>query len=334
METFFLKYRFYPRKKILIDQEFSTYIALGFFDGVHSGHQALLKLCVERANHAQAVSAVVLLDPHPKKIVNRMNNFSLLTTLSEKIKRIRGLGIQQVIVLSFTDELKKISAEDFIAEVLFSKFKMGAVFIGYNYHFGYQKKGDIDLIRLLSNKYNFKYYVLEPVKIDKGTIVSSTAIKNYLKNGDIVKANRMLGYPYQINGEVIHGDKRGKNLLSFPTANLKTPKDKLLPQNGIYITSAEIQGKRYQGLANIGIKPTFNQISVAEKIVPTIEVHLFNFEKDIYRKKMTISLLKKIRDEIKFQDSKELSKQISKDQLVAEKFFETEENMGFHYQDS
>lgn len=320
-----LQYEYYSRKKIEKDKKVSSYIALGFFDGVHLGHQLLLSSCVEEAKKANAVSTVVLLEPHPEIIIYNKNNFYLLTSLPERIKRIRDMGIEQVIVLKFTEELKKITAEDFIIEILLKKFNMDAVFVGNNYHFGYQKKGDIILLKELSKKYGFKNYVIKPVRVDKDITISSSFIRTLLKKGDIINANRLLGYSYQINGKVIHGDKRGKEILSFPTINLNISSDKLLPQNGVYIALINVERSDYQGLVNIGVKPTFQVVSDSKLLKPSVEAHIFNFDRDIYQKKATISLLKKIRDENKFQTAKELARQIREDKLAAEKYFQEQE---------
>lgn len=321
-----LQCKYYPRKQIEKYEKNSSYIALGFFDGVHLGHQLLLKKCVEEAKKANAVSTVVLLEPHPVKLINNINNFSLLTTLTERIKLIRNIGIEQVIVLKFNEELKKISAEDFILEILLKKFNMGAVFVGYNYHFGYQKKGDSKLLELLSEKYNFRNYILEPVKTNEGITISSTAIKSFLRKGQIAEANRLLGYSYQISGVVIHGDQRGRGVLSFPTVNLNISKDKLIPQNGVYIAFITAKGRNYQGLVNIGIRPTFHEIADSEVSKPLLEAHIFNFDQDIYQKKVIVSLLKKIRDEKKYHSSEELAQQIAQDKLTAEVFFRDKNN--------
>ncbi len=320
-----LQYKYYSRKKIEKDKEVPSYIGLGFFDGVHLGHQSLLSSCAEEAKKAHAVSTVVLLEPHLEIIIYNKNNLHLLTTLPEKIKRIRNIGIEQVIVLKFNKELKEITAEDFIIEILLNKFNMGAVFVGHNYNFGYQKKGDTILLKELSRKYSFKNYVVKPVSANKDIAISSSAIRTLLKKGDIIEANRLLGYSYQISGEIIHGHKRGKEVLSFPTINLNISSDKLLPRNGVYIALINVERCYYQGLVNIGFKPTFQVVSDSELLRPSVEAHIFNFDQDIYQKKANISLLKRIRDEKKFQTGKELAGQIREDQLAAEIFFQGQE---------
>lgn len=317
----YISYDYFVNNNFFNSENKLSYIALGFFDGVHLGHQSILSLCVDMAKKDNAVSSVILLDPHPKIIANKIDNLYFLTTLEEKVRHIKDLGINKVYVLNFSEKLKKVSGEDFIKKVLLNKFHMGAVFVGYNYHFGYQKKGDINLIKLLAKNYNFKHFILEPVKTDDGTIISSTLIRKLIREGDLEKANRMLGYPYYIGGEVVHGHKRGKNILSFPTANIKFPSEKLLPKNGVYVALVEIDGIKYQGLVNIGFRPTFQNemISIREEI--SVEAHIFNYEIDIYKKKIRAFLLKRIRDEQKFVDTTSLTQQIRKDELVAHVFF-------------
>lgn len=307
-------------KKLTTQKELNSYIALGFFDGVHLGHQSLLKLCLEKAKKDNAISTVVLLDPHPEVVIYKKNNFTLLSTLPERIEQIKNIGIERIIILKFSEELKNIDGEYFVKEILLNKFNMSAVFVGYDYHFGHKKNGNVDLIKILSEKYNFDYYVLGPINIDNNQIISSTIIKELIKTGDIEKANQYLGYPYQLNGNVIHGYRRGTNILSYPTANMDVAPEKLLPQNGVYITYIDIKGDRYQGLVNIGVKPTFqNKTHDNDNI--SIEVHIFNFNRNIYNEKISLSLLKKVRDELKFNDHKSLMLQIRRDIIDAEKYF-------------
>lgn len=296
-----------------------AYTALGFFDGVHLGHQTLLNLCVKKSKIDNAISTVVIFDPHPEKIIYGLDDFPLLTPLEEKIQRIKKMSIQQVFVVDFNSDFFKISPENFINNILLKKLNMGAVFVGYNYRFGYKKRGDTDLIRKIGQKQHYKSYIIEPVIFsEKKERISSTNIKGYLKKGEIEKANQLLGYPYQIIGEVVHGDKRGNSVLSFPTANIAVPKDKLLPKHGVYIAITEINKKKYPSLVNIGFRPSFIQ----SKNRTTVEIHIFDFNKSIYGKNISTSLLRKIRDEIKFKNIKDLSLQIKKDKKVAIEYFE------------
>ncbi len=324
----YISYNLLKDSNLFNSRKTPYYIALGYFDGVHLGHQAILKLCVEKAKEDNVTSSVILLEPHPEIILNKAGNFSLLTTLEERVRHIKKLGIEKVYVLNFSEKVKKISAENFIKEILLNKLHMGAVFVGYDYHFGYQKKGDPDLIKSLADKYNFKFFILEPIKTDDGSIISSTIIKKLLEEGEIERANQLLGYCYNISGEVIHGYKRGKNILSFPTANIKIIPEKLLPKNGVYIALIKVEGKKQQGLVNIGLRPTFQDGKVHMKTDLSVEAHIFNYGIDIYSKNITIFLLKRIRDEIKFNDTESLTQQIRKDGLTADIFFK-EHNKSF-----
>ena len=318
----YISYDYFINNNFFNSENILSYIALGFFDGVHLGHQAILRLCVDMAKEDNTMSSVILLDPHPEIIVNKNDDFCLLTTLEEKARHIKSLGIKKVYVLNFSKEFREISSEGFIKEVLLKKFHMGAVFVGYDYHFGYQKKGNANLLKLLAKKYNFKHFILEPVKTDDGKIISSTLIRKLIREGDLDKANHMLGYSYYIGGEVVHGYKRGKKVLSFPTANIKLPPEKLLPKNGVYVALVEIDGKKYQGLVNIGFRPTFQNETIGIRDEISVEAHIFNYGADIYEKRINIFVLKRIRDEQRFVDTASLTQQIRKDGLFAQAFFE------------
>lgn len=295
-----------------------NYIALGFFDGIHLGHQAILKLCVKEAKKVNAVSTAILFEPHPDKVVHCLKKYYLLTPLEERIKRIEQLNIQQVIIIDFNKKFLKITAENFIVNILIKKFNMGAVFTGYNYHFGFKKKGDAELIKKLGNEYNFKQFIMEKKTINGNKKISSTIIKKMLKDGDIVNANKLLGYNYNISGKVIHGDKRGGSILSFPTANLDIHKEKLLPKNGVYIAYAKLKNKKYRALVNIGFRPTILQ---KEKNI-NVEVYIFNFHDEIYNEILCINLLKRLRDEKRFNTLNDLIIQIKNDKIMTEIFFE------------
>ena len=294
----------------------SNYIALGFFDGIHLGHQALLYRCKQKAKKDQALSSVILFNPHPEKIIHQMKHFFLLTPLKEKIQFIKQTGIDQIILIHFNKIFQKISAENFVGRVLSKHLNMKAVFLGYNYHFGYKKRGDIHLIEQLSNVYHYQYLILNPV-LSNNEHISSTRIKKLLNNGCIEKANQMLGYYYQLSGKVIQGDHRGGPVLSFPTANIQIHPKKLIPHNGIYLAKTRINDHAYQGLVNIGFKPTFypNQKN------KTIEMNIFDFNQDIYGKTIHIELLKKIRNEKKFSSTQQLKSQMMQDKKIAEKLF-------------
>lgn len=313
-------------KKIIFKESNSdllSYIALGFFDGIHLGHQFLLTLCIKDAKKNNAVSTVVLFDPHPDKVIHNLNNYYLLTPINERIKKIRELGIQQVIIIDFNKDFQKITAENFITKILLQELNMGAVFVGKNYRFGFLKKGNTELIKKMSKIYNFKANIVNPLTINSQYKISSTTIKRYIREGNIEKANKLLGYHYKITGKVVHGDNRGSIVLSFPTANIVTVKDKLLPGNGVFVSLADVNGKVYKGITNIGFKPTFGQDN--KRI--SIEIYLFNFNLNIYNDMISIRLLKRIRDEKLFSSTKELALQIKKDKMFADVFFDNNKSL-------
>ncbi len=303
-------YDFTQNKKI-------SYIALGFFDGVHLGHQSLLNLCVSESLKAKAISTAVIFEPHPEIIINKLNNFFLLTPLEEKVEKIKKIGIDKIVIIKFDEKFQKCTPEEFLKEILIEKYNMRAVFVGYNYHFGYNKTGDTTLIKNLSSKYNYIPYILPATTINENEDISATIIKDYINKGQIEKANELLGYNYKITGKVISGDNRGNAILSIPTANIKANKGKLLPKNGIYISRIKIENSIYKGITNIGFVPTFKKTNDNM----SIETFILNFNKNIYGQNITLAILKRIRNEIKFVNIDSLKKQIIKDIIVAEKYF-------------
>jgi riboflavin kinase/FMN adenylyltransferase len=298
-------------KNIILPNK-KRYIALGVFDGVHLGHQKLIKLTVDKAKKNDGISMVVTFDPHPDIIINPESNVFLLTTLEERISLIKDLGVDVFLIIKFNKVMSKIPPEDFISKILVDSLQTKELFVGFNYKFGFQGKGNTDILREYSKFYKFKTNILKPITANN-TIISSTRIKDYIKSGKIKKAKKLLGHAITISGRVISGKGRGRKLLNFATANIETPSDKILPVNGVYLVEIKIDNKKYYGLMNIGIKPTFKE---SER---TIEVHIINFNKKIYNKKVVVNILKKIREEKYFSNTNLLKKQIENDILIAHK---------------
>jgi riboflavin kinase/FMN adenylyltransferase len=298
-------------KNIILPNK-KRYIALGVFDGVHLGHQKLIKLTVDKARKNDGISMVVTFDPHPDIIINPESNVFLLTTLEERISLIKDLGVDVFLIIKFNKVMSKIPPEDFISKILVDSLQTKELFVGFNYKFGFQGKGNTDILREYSKFYKFKTNILKPITANN-TIISSTRIKDYIKSGKIKKAKKLLGHAITISGRVISGKGRGRKLLNFATANIETPSDKILPVNGVYLVEIKIDNKKYYGLMNIGIKPTFKE---SER---TIEVHIINFNKKIYNKKVVVNILKKIREEKYFSNTNLLKKQIENDILIAHK---------------
>ena len=290
----------------------SRYIALGVFDGVHLGHRKLIKLTVNKAKKNKGISIVVTFDPHPDRIIIPENDVFLLTTLKERIKLIRDLEVDIFLIIKFSQILSKMSPKDFIVKILVNSLQVKELFVGFNYKFGFQGKGNVDCLKEYGKIYKFKTSILKPEVINK-TIISSTIIKEYIRLGDTKKAKKLLGHNVIISGRVISGKGRGRKLLNFATANIEIPLEKILPANGVYLVEINIDNQKYYGLMNIGIKPTFKEKN------KTVEVHIINFNKSIYNQVVNINILQKIRNEKYFNHPGLLKKQIEDDILTAHK---------------
>ena len=291
------------------------YIALGVFDGVHLGHQKLIKQTVDKARKNDGISIVSTFDPHPDKIINPESNVFLLTTLKERINLIKELEVDVFLIIKFNKMMSKMSPEDFISKILVDSLQVKELFVGFNYKFGFQGKGNTDILREYGESYKFKTNILKPVVIND-TIISSSIIKDYIGSGEIEKARKLLGHDITISGKVISGKGRGRKLLNFATANIEIPPNKLIYANGVYLVEIKIDNRKYYGLMNIGVKPTFRETE------RTIEVHIINFNKKIYNKKVVVNILQKIREEKYFNHPSLLKKQIEDDILMAHKMID------------
>ena len=298
-------------KKIILPNK-KRYIALGVFDGVHIGHQKLIKQTVDKAKKNDGISIVVTFDPHPDKIINPESNVFLLTTLEERISLIKESDVDVFLIIKFNKMMSKMPPKDFIRKILVDSLQVKELFVGFNYKFGFQGKGNTDILREYSKFYKFKTNILKPI-VENHTIISSTRIKDYIKFGEIEKARKLLGHDITISGRVISGKGRGKRLINFATANIETSPDKLIPVNGVYLVKIKIDNRKYYGLMNIGVKPTFRETE------RTIEVHIINFNRKIYTKKVVVNILQKIREEKFFKHPSLLKKQIEDDILIAHK---------------
>lgn len=296
--------------KNIILPEKKRYIALGVFDGVHLGHQKLIRLTVDKAKKNDGISIVATFDPHPDKIIKPESNVFLLTTLEERISLIKELDVDAFIIIKFDKTISKMPPEDFVSRILVDSLQVKELFVGFNYKFGFQGKGNTDILREYSKFYKFKTNILKPISVNS-SIISSTRIKYCIKSGEIEKAKKLLGHSITISGRVISGKDRGRKLLNFATANIETPPDKIIPVNGVYLVEIKIENRKYYGVMNIGVKPTFRE---AER---TIEVHIIDFNKKIYTKKVVISIVQKIREEKYFSNTNLLKKQIENDILIA-----------------
>ena len=287
----------------------NTFLTIGTFDGLHLGHQKLINRLIELAKAKKANTTLLTFWPHPKLVLSKNNSdLKLLNSIYERIDLVKKMGIDNLIIYPFTEEFSKLSANNFIEEILIEKIKIKALVIGYDHHFGHQREGEIDSISAKAKKYDF---YLEQVKVftQKNINISSTKIRNALAAGNIELAKKYLSYNYMLSGRVIHGKKIGRNI-GFPTANVEIDeKYKLIPAKGVYAVQVVIENATHFGMMNIGSKPTVN--SATENL--SLEVNLFDFNENIYGKKIKIILLTKIRDERKFANLEGLKAQIEKD---------------------
>lgn len=284
-------------------------VTIGTFDGVHRGHQQVLKTMVDLAKQQNKESVVITFIPHPRIVLyGKVQNVKMINTQSKKEQLLAQSGVDHLLILHFTYEFSQLSPEHFFADYL-SKIDIGTLVIGYDHHFGNSRKGGIENIKLIQNRYRFE--IVEVKETDfEGLHVSSTAIREALNDGNIALANRMLGYEYSLSGIVVHGNQNGR-LMGFPTANLAIEDQyKIIAANGVYSNHVWVDEKRYNGMSNIGFRPTINDGRFG------IEVHIFDFDEDIYGKTITVSFIDRIRSELKFSDLEELGTQLRKDMLL------------------
>lgn len=286
-------------------------LALGNFDGVHLGHQRLLKSGLDHATQKGVDLAVVLFEPHPLKLLFPERVIGFLTTQKDQIRLFSEIGVDRVYLLPFTKEMADTSPEGFVRDIL---IKLGVVHIvvGFNYSFGALGKGTAEDLQRFGQEYGFGVSVLQPQTLD-GKVISSTAIRKALLNGDVVQAKKLLGRTHSLVGTVVEGEKRGRQL-GYPTANLKVFEDILIPKRGVYAVWTEIEGRIVYGMMNIGMKPTFH-----EEYELTVEIHFIDFSGDLYGMELAIYCEEKIRDERKFSGLEELKTQLERDAVKVQR---------------
>ena len=281
-----------------------TILTIGVFDGVHTGHRYLLERLIQRAKEEAALSGVVTFAPHPQAVLNPGSRPPMLCDLSTRIKSLRDLGLSIIAVLSFTPQLAQLGARDFVW-LLKKHLKMQGLMIGPDFALGKGGEGDTDFLRSLGQELAFSLEIVTPFSVN-GEMVSSTAIRRALAQGDTKKVRRLIGRYFTVGGRVVSSSRRGR-LLGFPTANLDIGTEQALPVNGVYATIAQIGGERLLSVTNIGTRPTFGD---SQK---TIETHLLDYSGDLYDKELKVSFVQRLRDEKRFASSQELKEQISKD---------------------
>jgi riboflavin kinase/FMN adenylyltransferase len=302
----------------LPSQSTGAAITVGTFDGVHRGHWSVLQRLRETAADAGLVSVLVTFDPHPLKIVRPEVAPELLTTPNEKKEILTLSGLDFAVFLSFTRSLSRYLPEEFVRDVLLSRFQLKRLVVGYDHGFGRDRKGDVETMKMIGAKHGFEVEVMEPVLMN-GEAISSSRIRSALRDGRVERAAQGLGRPYSLAGIVVHGEGRGRTL-GFATANVSVDHaDKLLPKQGIYAVRASFRSHLGLGLLHLGPRPTFRGSP------PSIELHLLDFDGDLYGEPVRVEFLTRLRDVQPFASAEELVEQMKRDREAAVAFFRRSE---------
>lgn len=288
-------------------------VTIGTFDGVHRGHRIVIERLKEYAEKYGGETVLFTFYPHPRLVTNPdEKNLRLLTTLEEKKQLFAQFGIDHLIVYPFTKEFSELTYTEFVKNVLVDKIKTHCLVVGYDHKFGKNREGGFEYLKECAREYNFEIEKLEPLLLDD-IHVSSTKIREALQAGNVKKANEHLGYEFTLHGTVVEGKRLGRTI-GFPTANIESSDvHKLIPGYGVYAVRINIEGREFKGMLNIGTRPTFNQNADNR----SIEVNIFDFEGDIYRKGITLVFVDKIREEQKFPGVEALVEQLKKDKVAA-----------------
>ncbi|HZH93594.1 MAG TPA: bifunctional riboflavin kinase/FAD synthetase [Tissierellaceae bacterium] len=286
------------------ETRFQTSLALGNFDGVHIGHQKLIRSMIETANESGFQPSMMIFENHTKSFVFK-NGPRLISSNDQKNRFLEKLGVKTLYTMVFDDEIMTLSPEEFVTSILYEKLNCRAITVGPDYRFGYKAQGNVDQLISLSRELGIKTDIIQPV-YHNDILVSSTRVREHLTDGEILEANTLLGRPFSVIGEVIHGKGLGKKL-GVPTANIR-PMDKyVIPKKGIYMTYTVIDGKTYPSATNIGVNPTFDEVDLK------IENHIIGFDDEIYGKQIEIFFLEYIRPEKKFDSVEDLKSRMKED---------------------
>lgn len=286
-------------------------VTTGTFDGVHTGHWQIIQQLKEEAGRTDGETVIITFHPHPRKVINAAKSVQLLNTQEEKIQLLEKKGIDHLVIIPFTTDFSEQPPENYIAHFLVQTIKSCCIIIGYDHRFGKDRKGDYRMLEAFGA--NLGFLVKEiPEKVLNQITVSSTQIRTALLNGEVEKANALLGYTYSFEATVVEGNKLGRRL-GYPTANLSViNNDKLVPGDGIYAVKIEINGDIYKGMMSIGVRPTIDDSGFR-----TIEVNIFDFDADIYHTTVRVYLKYYLRPELKFSGLEELTQQLAEDKLHA-----------------
>ena len=302
-----------------IVREFENYtentpkvLSLGMFDGVHFGHISIINLLKSVAQENNLETAILTFWPHPRKVFNPNDEIKLLNTLNEKLNLLENANLDVVFLKSFDENFRNLTGEEFVKQILVQKLNVKHIIIGHDHVFGKNKSGNFELLQKLSKELDFVVQQLDAVKEGEFNI-SSTKIRNCLANGNIIGANKMLGYHYSVSGKVIDGKKLGRTI-GYPTANIEVDELKLLPKKGAYIVEVYVKNKFYKGMLSIGTNPTVN----GDKL--TVEVYILDFNKDIYGEEITVKFRDFLHEEIKFESLEKLIERLDEDKRLTKEF--------------
>lgn len=291
-------------------------VTIGTFDGVHIGHQEIIRQLVENAQQNHLESVILTFFPHPRRVLQKGNSFKLLTSLDEKVALLEATGLDHLIIQPFTKEFSRLTALEFARDILVNKLNTKILVIGYDHHFGRNREGNFEQLQEYGETYGFDVCEIAAQDIEN-VAVSSTKIRTALEKGEIEKANTYLGFKFMLSGSVVAGKALGRQF-NYPTINLRVKETyKLIPLSGVYIVTTTLKNQPFFGIMNIGNRPTLNGRS------KTIEIHLFDFEGNLYGHDFEVSLLKRLRDEQKFDSVEELFAQIKKDEKIARELIQS-----------
>ncbi len=306
MKIFYTLQDFKPKQK--------TIVTIGTFDGVHVGHRIIIDKIIQNSKKENLESTILTFFPHPRMVLQNNSDIKLLNTIEEKIKLLENTGLQNLVIQTFNKSFSELSAEEFVSKILVKQLNIQKIIIGHDHRFGKNRTANIDDLIVFGKKYNFEVEQISAKELND-VAVSSTKIREAISNGNVTLANQYLGYPYSLSGTIIKGNQLGRTI-GFPTANLNIDKDyKLIPKNGVYIVRSFIKNKFFNGIMNIGFRPTLKGETLS------IETHFLDFDSNLYNETVTILVLERLRDEQKFDSLQLLKFQIENDKRIALDYF-------------
>ncbi len=283
-------------------------ITIGTFDGVHIGHQKIIEQLNALKTEENEVSMILTFFPHPRRVLDQSNDIKMLTTMEEKIELLDSFGLDHLIVEPFTKEFSRLTALEFVRDILVNRLSLKKLVIGYDHHFGRNREGNFEQLTEFGELYGFEVIEI-PAQNIQSVSVSSTKIRKAIEAGEMGVANSYLGYPYRLSGEIVKGQGLGRKL-NFPTVNLRIDEDyKLIPVKGVYAVKTQVEDKEVLGMMNIGYRPTVGGDG------RTIEIHLLDFKGDLYGQRLRVDVLARLRDEQKFESIEALKAQLTKDEI-------------------